>query len=148
MISFYHVNEKYGAFSNFAKYSFDADGRHWPTSEHYFQAQKFKGTVHEEEVRKAPTVRDAARMGRDRTLPLRADWEDVKLDVMRAALRHKFTAHPALVDLLLSTGNEEIVEQTSDDYCWGCGTDGTGLNMLGKLLVELRAEYLSARKSK
>jgi N-glycosidase YbiA len=141
MITFYRVNEKYGAFSNFAKYSFDVDGRLWPTSEHYFQAQKFKGTVHEEKVRAAPSVRDAAKIGRDRSLPLRTDWEDVKLDAMRAALRHKFAAHPDLVDLLMSTGDEEIVEQTTDDYYWGCGSDGTGLNMLGKLLVELRAQF-------
>ena len=147
MIGFYRVNEKYGAFSNFAKYGFDADGRLWPTSEHYFQAQKFKGTVHAETVRKAPSVRDAARIGRDRSLPLRADWEDVKLDVMRAALRYKFAAHPDLVELLMSTVDEEIVEQTTDDYYWGCGTDGTGLNMLGKLLMELRAQYQSATRS-
>jgi ribA/ribD-fused uncharacterized protein len=85
-------------------------------------------------------------MGRDRSLPLKPEWEDVKLDVMSAALRHKFEAHPALVDLLLSTGTEEIVEQTTDDYYWGCGTDGTGLNMLGKLLVDLRCQYHSARR--
>src|SRR5262249_19994544 len=138
-IYFYSVNEPYGALSNFAKYGFDADGRHWPTSEHYFQAQKFAGTAHAERVRSAPSARDAARMGRDAGLPLRPDWEDVKLDVMRAALRHKFANHADLVDLLLATGEEEIIERTTDDYYWGCGSDGSGLNMLGKLLMELRA---------
>lgn len=143
MIGFYRVNDPYGAFSNFAKYGFDIDGRYWPTSEHYFQAQKFAGTIHEDEVRLAPTARDAARMGRDRRLPLRPDWERVKLDVMRTALHHKFTAHPSLVDLLLSSGDEEIIERTTEDYYWGCGSDGSGMNTLGKLLMELRAEYRS-----
>lgn len=144
MVVFYRVNDPYGAFSNFSQYGFDIDGKHWPTSEHYFQAQKFAGTTHEEEVRLAPTVRDAARIGRDRRLPLRPDWENVKLDVMRMALHHKFAAHPSLADLLLSSGDEEIIEQTTDDYYWGCGSDGSGMNMLGKLLMELRAEYRSS----
>ena len=140
-IYFYRVNEPYGAFSNFARYGFDLNGKHWPTSEHYFQAQKFAGTAHEDEVRLAPTAGSAARAGRDRQLPLRRDWEEVKLEVMRTALRGKFGSHSVLVDLLLSTGEEEIVEKTTDDYYWGCGSEGNGLNMLGKLLMELRAEY-------
>lgn len=140
-IYFYRVNEPYGEFSNFAKYSFHADGKQWPTSEHYFQAQKFAGTVHEENVRLAPSARKAAEMGRDRGLPLRRDWEEVKLDVMRVALRHEFASHPTLADLLLSTGEEEIFEETTDDYYWGGGSSGVGLNMLGKLLMDLRTEY-------
>jgi len=144
-IYFYRVHEPYGEFSNFAKYPFEAEGKKWPTSEHYFQAKKFAGTAHEENIRKARTVRDAARMGRDRDFPIRPDWETVKLDVMRATLRHKFDSHPALVDLLLSTTDRQIIEQTTDDYYWGCGTDGSGLNMLGQLLMELRLEYRKLR---
>lgn len=140
-IHFYRVNEPYGEFSNFAKYPFDAEGKRWLTSEHYFQAQKFIGTDYEEKVRLARTASEAARMGRDRALPMRSDWEEVKLDAMRAALRYKFDGHPALIDLLLSTGDEQIIEQTSDDEYWGCGTGGTGLNMLGRLLMELRLAY-------
>lgn len=145
-IYFYRVNEPYGEFSNFAKYPFEADGKNWPTSEHYFQSKKFAGTVHEENVRLAPTARKAAAMGRDRSVPMRPDWENVKLDVMRAALRFKFDSHPTLVNLLLSTGGEEIIEQTTDDHYWGCGTRGDGLNVLGNLLMELRASYRAARK--
>ena len=32
---------------------------------------------------------------------MRPDWEDVKLEVMKIALRQKFNAHPTLVQLLL-----------------------------------------------
>lgn len=142
-IYFYHVEKPYGAFSNFANYGFDCNGRHWPTSEHYFQAQKFAGSIREEDVRQAPSAWLAARMGRDRNFVLRPDWENVKLEVMRTALRLKFSNNLVLVDLLLSTGNEELIEQTTDDYFWGSGSDGRGLNMLGKLLMELREEYRS-----
>jgi ribA/ribD-fused uncharacterized protein len=142
-IYFYRTNRPYGELSNFANYGFELDGKFWPTAEHYFQAQKFAGTVYEEEVRLAPTAREAARIGRNARLPLRPDWEEAKVDVMRTALRAKFTGCAGLIEGLLATGDQEIVEQTTDDYYWGCGSNGTGLNMLGKLLMELRA-YLGS----
>lgn len=37
-------------FSNFSAHGFELDGKWWPTSEHYFQAQKFVGTPHMEEI--------------------------------------------------------------------------------------------------
>jgi predicted NAD-dependent protein-ADP-ribosyltransferase YbiA (DUF1768 family) len=40
-IRFYSTKDAYGEFSNFASFPFDLDGMRWPTTEHYFQAQKF-----------------------------------------------------------------------------------------------------------
>ncbi|MBC8139830.1 MAG: NADAR family protein, partial [Armatimonadetes bacterium] len=56
-------------------------------------------------------------------------------------LRAKFDAHTELRELLLSTGTETLIEKTSTDDYWGCGTDGTGKNRLGELLEELRETY-------
>jgi ribA/ribD-fused uncharacterized protein len=81
----------------------------------------------------------AARMGRNRTLPLRSDWESVKDDIMREALRAKFGQHPGLKSLLLSTADAELVEHTKNDNYWADGGDGSGKNRLGALLMELRA---------
>ena len=140
-ILFYSTRDKpYGCFSNFAPYRFELEGKWWPTSEHYFQAQKFAGTEHEEAVRRAASPMVAARLGRSRQRPLRRDWDRVKDDVMRRALRAKFAAHAELRAILLGTGDEEIVENAPRDSYWGCGTDGTGKNRLGELLMELRAE--------
>ena len=145
-IYFYTVNEPYGELSNFSKYPFTLGGKYWLTSEHYFQAQKFQGTPREEEIRRARSARAAAELGRSRSVPIRVDWEEVKDDVMRTALKAKFSAYPELQALLLSTGEEELVERTTDDYYWGCGTDGTGKNMLGKILMEIRKELRSASR--
>jgi ribA/ribD-fused uncharacterized protein len=144
-IFFYRTTEPYGGFSNFSAHPVELKGRIWPTSEHYFQAQKFAGTEHEELVRlaKSPTV--AARMGRSRERPLRPDWEDVKQNIMREVLRAKFTQHPGLRSLLLSTGDAQLVEHTNRDSYWGDGGDGSGRNHLGQLLMEIRAE-LRTRK--
>ncbi|HZS86259.1 MAG TPA: NADAR family protein [Chloroflexota bacterium] len=138
-IYFYSTREEpYGCFSNFSRHGFELDGLYWPTSEHYFQAQKFAGTPHLEAVRRAPTPKMAAEIGRDRSRPLRSDWEEVKDDVMRRAVRRKFEVHADLRALLLDTGDEPIVENAPRDYYWGCGADGSGKNMLGTILMEVR----------
>src|SRR5882672_7308237 len=99
-ISFYRVSEPYGEFSNFSPHPLELKARVWPTVEHYFQAQKFAGTEHEELIRLAKSPMVAARMGRSRERPLRPDWEKAKEDIMREALLAKFTQHPGLRSLL------------------------------------------------
>ena len=71
---------------------------------------------------------------------VRADWASAKVDVMRVALRAKFTQHAAARELLMSTGRARLVENSPNDYVWGNGRDGTGSNLLGVLLAELRDE--------
>ena len=139
-IRFYRVNDPYGVFSNFAPYPIEIDGTRWPTSEHYFQAQKFADESHREAVRAAGSPMDAARMGRDRSRPLRADWEAVKDDVMYRALVAKFTQHPGPRSTLLDTGDAELIEHTANDAYWADGGDGSGRNMLGVLLMRVRDE--------
>lgn len=137
-IYFYTVNEKYGGFSNFSPHGFELDGVYWPTSEHYFQAQKFAGTLHAEQIRLVKKPKDAATMGRDRSRPLRPDWEQVKDEIMQQAVLQKFQTHADIREILLSTGDELIVENSPIDYYWGCGADGSGKNMLGQILMEVR----------
>jgi len=139
-INFYLVDDAYGAFSNFASYPILLDDKLWPTTEHYFQAQKFVGTEHEEQIRLELSPMKAARMGRDRKRPLRQDWDTIKDDAMRTALMAKFTQYLELRSLLLETGNATIVEHTENDSYWGDGGDGTGLNMLGIMLMEIRVK--------
>jgi ribA/ribD-fused uncharacterized protein len=138
-IYFYSAREEpYGCFSNFAPYGFLLDGKWWPTSEHYFQAQKFAGTPYEERIRKARSPKIAARMGRRRKHPLRADWERVKDEIMRRAVMRKFETHADIREILFSTGETPIVENAPKDYYWGCGADGTGENRLGAILMDVR----------
>ena len=138
MIRFYKAKGEYGGFANYSNHGFEFDNKWWPSSEHYYQAQKFPGTSYAEEIRQAPTAKDAARLGRDRSKALRDDWEDVKREYMLKAVLAKFRAHTDLKQLLISTGNEEIIEATTIDYYWGCGTEGTGRNEFGKILMIAR----------
>jgi hypothetical protein len=139
-IYFYTTNQQYGEFSNFSKHGVELDGLWWKTTEHYFQAQKFNDPEYRETIRLAPDPKTAANLGRSRKVPLREDWESVKDDVMRVAVQKKFTTHPELRELLISTVLETIVENAPCDYYWGCGADGSGKNMLGIILQEVRNE--------
>lgn len=146
VITFYRVADEYGFFSNFAPYPITLDGKDWPTSEHYFQAQKFEDVTYQERIRQTESPMAAARMGRDRKQKLRKDWDTIKDEVMTNAVRAKFTQHAGLRTALLATGDAKIVEHTENDSYWGDGGDGTGKNMLGKILMHVRSELNAADK--
>jgi ribA/ribD-fused uncharacterized protein len=90
----------------------------WPTSEHYFQAQKFVDTPHEEELRQTPTPMQVAEQGRSRNRPLRSDWQQVKDQVMYDAVFAKFDQHRDLKEILLQTNDALLVEHTTNDSYW------------------------------
>src|SRR5690348_7393095 len=145
VIRFYSVSDDFGQFSNFAPFPIRLDGERWPTSEHYFQAQKFEDEAYRQAIRQAKSPAEAARLGRDRKRKLRRDWESVKVGVMRRAVLAKFTQHEDLRALLLSTGEAEIVEYTENDSYWGDGGDGGGKNVLGRILMEVREQLRAGR---
>jgi ribA/ribD-fused uncharacterized protein len=138
-IHFYGSDElPYGCFSNFSAHGFESDGAWWPTAEHFYQAQKFVTTPYAELIRLAETPRRAADLGRAPFPPVRKDWERVKDDVMRRAVQAKFDAHADIREVLLSTGDQDIVENSPTDAYWGRDSTGTGRNMLGTILMEVR----------
>lgn len=143
VIRFYSVADTYGEFSNFADYPIFLASKRWPTSEHYFQAQKFSDLALRERIRKAKNPMIAARLGRDRSTPLRRDWESIKVGVMTDAVLAKFSQHQDLAELLLGTGDALLVEHTANDSYWGDGGDGSGKNMLGQVLMRVRERLRS-----
>lgn len=138
-IKFYRVSQEYGFFSNFSAHPILLKCKHWPTSEHYFQAQKFAGSEFEEKVRLAASAKEAAAIGRDRSLPLRKDWEEVKDNIMFEAVMAKFRQHDDLRAALLATGSALLIEHTEKDSYWADGGDGSGKNMLGIILMRVRS---------
>lgn len=139
-IYFYGQTDLYAEFSNFAPYGIEMDGIWWRTVEHYFQAQKFIDNAYRVRISKTSTPKKAKALGRTRTLPIRDDWDSVRDEIMLVAVRKKFTTHPNLKALLLSTGVESLAEAAHGDYYWGIGADGTGQNKLGNILEQVRSE--------
>ena len=142
-ILFYSHRDQYGEFSNFYHSPTFLRGQTWPTTEHFFQAMKFEGSPYADTIRTASSPGKAASLGRSRAHPLRPDWESVKYEIMKEAVRGKFMQHGDLRQVLVSTGEAELVEHTDKDRCWADGGDGTGLNLLGKVLMEIRTELRS-----
>jgi|SRR5690606_14665519 len=148
MIYFYTTRDSHGYLSNFYLAPIEINGKIYKSNEHYYQSQKFVGTKWEEYIRNLPLPKDAASQGRKENLPLRKDWESVKVEVMRTAVRAKFSQHRYLKEQILSTNDEILVEHTNKDSYWGDGGNGSGQNMLGKILMEIRGELKNADKNK
>lgn len=143
-IFFWTKDDEYKVFSNFHPGPYEIDGKSWPTTEHYFAAMKTMDDSEREAIRKAKTPGDAKSMGR--VVDLRPDWDQVKYDVMLTALRSKFGNYPDMKGILLGTDDALIYEDSPYDKVWGTGERagvGPGQNLLGKALMQVRAELKS-----
>ncbi len=166
VIQFYSEKEKWGEFSNFYPSLLFIDGIEYPTSEHCYQASKFMGSKQDQIAHKEyiKLISKQSTPGKSKILAnqhisggykwrtdlnvyiksyyeqgvrIRDDWMQVKDNIMRKVLYYKFSTNSKLKTVLTSTGDSLLVEHTTRDYYWGDG-DGTGKNMLGKILVETR----------
>jgi ribA/ribD-fused uncharacterized protein len=114
------------------------EGHAYQTVEHAYQAQKTTDKRLQQDIRWQPGPAQAKKLAR--AVPLRADWEEVKIPIMRALLKEKFSQEPEK-SILLSTGDRELIEGNWwNDRFWGQCPVGTGQNWLGRLLMELRGE--------
>jgi hypothetical protein len=115
----------------------------FPTVEHYYQAAKTTSLTEYFAIATADTPGKAKRLGQK--CQIRPDWEEKKDDVMRTALKLKFS-NPELKQKLLDTGDSYLVEgNTWHDREWGvcfCSRceRAPGKNKLGRMLMDLREE--------
>ena len=129
--------------SNFEPAPVTYDGEVYKTVEHAFQAAKTLDPDARRTIRNDPNPGHAKRMGK--RVEMRADWHDIKFDVMEDLVRQKFTKHPVLKRLLLSTGGAQIFEGNSwGDRIWGVtyneAGEWEGENRLGMILMQIRSE--------
>lgn len=136
--------DKYRFLSNFWSCFVRYDGDIYPSVENAYQAAKMK--VEADKFRffycKASEAKQLGRL-----LPMRDDWDNLKLQVMLDLVRLKFS-HPELAYLLLDTDDEELQEGNwwGDTY-WGT-VNGKGENHLGKILMQVREELKNAPGSR
>lgn len=116
------------------------EGLMYPSSEHAYVAAKTKDEELREKISKIASPYQVKKFGR--TFQLREDWEQIKVMEMRRILERKFSPFRSDVPLyswLQSTAPRELIEgNTWNDRFWGQCPVGTGKNMLGKLLMEIR----------
>jgi len=141
-IKFYTTKGEFGFMSNFFRSQINCFGRTWQTSEHAYQAQKFSGMNQEDydAIHACANPMAAAIVGRDPNRTCRPDWEQVRADVMRFVVFHKFSQNATIRDALLATGDRPLFEYDTKrgDQYWAVDANGVGKNMLGVILMEVR----------
>lgn len=144
---FRKTEEAFGGLSNMAPgYPVRVNGVRVMTIEALYQASRFP---HLPEVQRLiidqHSPMTAKMVSKPHRKDSRADWDKVRITVMRWCLRLKLSQHwTKFSQLLLSTGDRAIVEDSKRDDFWGAipseGETLVGLNVLGRLLMELREE--------
>lgn len=129
---------EYRWLSNFWPCRVQLDGEFYNSAEAAYVAAKTTDTGLRKQIQNMAKPGDIKRFGR--TIPLRPDWEEVKVPMMLDLLRQKFAAGSELGDKLLATRGRQIVEgNTWGDTFWGV-CNGNGANTLGRLLMQVRNE--------
>lgn len=144
-IRFYRSNEKpYGVFSNLYRRPITFEDIEFATAEHAYQAGKARKPDVRRWLLSAPSPALVAMAAHGLyTWDIVPNWSQTKFNRMRDVLRAKFSQHDDLREILLSTGECRLVESATVDNevnrLWG-EVNGKGKNMLGQLLMEVRAE--------
>ncbi|TRO54538.1 NADAR family protein [Candidatus Bathyarchaeota archaeon] len=114
----------------------ELDGQYYRTLEHAFQAAKTDDHDDRVKIKFAPSARKAKQIGRK--IPIRPNWDNERVDVMRDLLKKKFEDED-LRCKLLATKDAQLI--SGGDKFWGM-VQGQGENHLGKLLMDLRASII------
>lgn len=126
---------EYRWLSNFWPAEVLLDGMTFPSVEHAYQAAKVPPT--QREPFRCGRAGKAKRLGR--RVERRADWDAVKVPIMRSLIQQKFALGTELGERLKATGNGQLVEGNGwGDVFWGV-CEGRGCNVLGHLLMQQRA---------
>ncbi len=137
-ILFWEGDGEYGFLSNFSYIPVFYDNKKWLTSEHAYQAAKFDNPVVKEEILNAPTPDEAFKIGNYPENIRRNDWYEIRVQIMEDIVSEKLKQNLYLNELLLKTGNKEIIESSSTDSFWGWGPNKDGENHMGKIWMKLR----------
>jgi ribA/ribD-fused uncharacterized protein len=144
--------DEYKAFSNAYDAPFQVDGVTYPTVEHYYQYQKAKTFGDEDmatKIMKSPSAKTAKTYGKKVKDFKEEEWASKKDEIMKTAVRAKFTQHPDLLKKLVDTYPRPIGEADPRDKYWSIGTGADtskakkpdqwpGKNRLGAILMEIR----------
>ena len=139
---------EYGFLSNLYECQIKFNGKIFDSVEHAYQATKANNPEDSEWVRSSRTPKIAKLRGND--VPLRSDWDEIKLNVMFKCVKAKFAQNSKLLFRLLQTGDLYLIaENYNHDQLYGsCRCEDhckvPGENHLGYMLMELRKRVSEA----
>jgi hypothetical protein len=145
-----------GFLSNFYPASFTVDNIAYNCSEQYFMKKKQETFDSSNDylatnILKETNPKYIKNYGRKVKNFDEKKWSEVRYDIMKKGVYEKFSQNKQLKDLLLNTNDKTLVEASPFDKIWGIGLNEdnakvthpckwTGLNLLGKILMEVRSE--------
>lgn len=153
---------RYRFLSNSYPSKIEYQGIEYPSVEHFYVAMKindqqlingkyYTPADFREMIASIPDLIQIKRI--IKMVKLRSDWNSQRLKVMNWGVRQKFKTHEDLKEMLLSTGDQELVNGNWNHdnffgscFCTKCGN--SGLNHLGKILMEVRDEIRDEIRSK
>lgn len=158
-VFFWHEYEENGCFSNWYDSPFELGGEKFRHAEQFIMARKaklFGDEVHYRKIMAAEKPDECKHLGRQVSGYDDNIWKTHREEILKAALRAKFTQNEALSEKLLSTGGAQMAEASPGDQIFGIGLTAEkavyvrpeqwpGQNLLGKALMELRTELSQAR---
>ena len=129
---------------NFSMYKLTMYDKEFKTGEHAFQYTKFMGVNNEiaNKILNAKTPEEAREIAIEHKSERIPNWSEIKYDCMKAIFRLKAEQNPIVLNALLSTKDNIIIEHCVDeDTDWGVDNNLQGENNLGRLWMEVREEY-------
>lgn len=130
---------KYYFLSNFFSAPIKFDGISYLNNEAAFQSMKCRNPKNRLFF---STLNPSHAKAAGRRADLRQDWEEVKDNIMYEIVKAKFKQNNELYMKLLQTEGCKLEEgNTWNDTYWGV-CNGRGKNMLGKILMKVRDEFL------
>lgn len=153
-IVFRKTTEPFGGLSNMASgFSLYVNEIIIPSSEHFYQAMRYPThpeiqfeIISQDNAMKAKMVSN-----KYKSSMTRPDWDKIQIKIMRWALEIKLAQNwDKFSSILEETENKPIVEYATDNKIWGAKPVDkemlTGVNALGRLLMELREKYVQNSK--
>jgi ribA/ribD-fused uncharacterized protein len=148
-IAFHKTTAPYGGLSNMASgYSLYVNEIIIPSSEHLYQAMRYTAypEIQAEIIAQDNAMKAKMISNKYKKEYSRKDWEQIQIKVMRWVVEIKLAQNwDKFGQLLTSTGQKPIVEYSPKSKLWGAVQNGNqleGINALGRLLMELRQNYI------
>jgi ribA/ribD-fused uncharacterized protein len=115
-------------------------GQDFPTAEHAFQWKKFSECRPEiaAKILSARSPEAVKEISNAHKADQPTDWRDVRVAVMEEIFTAKTDQHKDVQEILVETGNREIIENSPIDNFWGIGPAQDGQNIIGKIWMKIR----------
>ena len=133
------VETRWTYLSPFSAHEVVVRGVVYKTAEHAYQTLRMKDGAREN-IASATSPLEAWRRAQAAKEQELLDESVDKLSLMEEIFRAKLQQHTDVREILLETGNAELLKVYDTDYYWGTGADGSGENQMGKLWMKLRSE--------